>query len=108
MITKEQAKYFIENYGNDDVFYSYSQNRLNNTVEICYFSHLGKLLTPQAIKIFIANFEKEKESYKHLLRTIVVSNTCALIYGQNKLIDTTLENNFHLFKEDIIDKVETN
>lgn len=108
MITKEQAKYFIENYGNDDVFYSYHYDRFSNTAEICYFSHLGKMLTPQAIEMFVANFEKETNNYKHLLRRIIVSDTKALISGHNKFTDTTLEDNFHLFKEEILDKTEIN
>lgn len=106
MLTEAQAKKFIEKYGNDDVFYSYHYNKEINAVEISYFSHLGKFLSPQAIDMFVEKYEQNEYKYKHLLRTLVISETSAYIEGASKktkkFIDTTLIDSYYANLEDVL------
>lgn len=101
MMTEKQAKEFIKNYGNDDVFYSYRYNKATKAVEITYFSHLAKFFSPEAIELFIEKYEHFDYKYKHLLRTLVISDTSAYIEGSHKFTDRTLIDNYYKYREDI-------
>ena len=99
MITKEQAKDFINNYGNDDVFYSYRQNK--NYVEVEYFPNLAKFVSSEALETFLKDYSPAKDNYGNILRTIIITDDCAVIKNRDKSTDLTLENNYAKFKQDI-------
>ncbi len=96
-LTKEQIKYFIENYGNDDVYYAHHYEGADNQFLIVeFFQHLGKMVSPENIGQAIKDLEKSKA----IPQIIVLTKNGARILNDDTC-DRTLEKNYKEFLNDL-------
>ena len=96
-LTKEQIKYFIENYGNDDVYYDHHYEGANNQFLIVeFYQHLGKMVSPENIEQAKLDLAKRKITPD----IIVITKNGARILNDDTQ-DRTLEKNYKDFLNDL-------
>ena len=96
-LTKEQIKYFIENYGNDDVYYDHHYEGANNQFLIVeFYQHLGKMVSPENIEQAKLDLAKRKITPD----IIVITKNGARILNDDTQ-DRTLEKNYKDFLDDL-------
>ncbi len=96
-LTKEQIKYFIENYGNDDVYYDHHYEGANNQFLIVeFYQHLGKMVSPENIEQAKLDLAK----LKIMPNIIVITKNGARILNDDTQ-DRTLEKNYKDFLDDL-------
>ena len=96
-LTKEQIKYFIENYGNDDVYYDHHYEGANNQFLIVeFYQHLGKMVSPENIEQAKLDLAK----LKIMPNIIVITKNGARILNDDTQ-DRTLEKNYKDFLNDL-------
>ena len=82
-LTKEQIKYFIENYGNDDVYFDHHYEGANNQFLIVeFYQHLGKMVSPENIEQAKLDLAKRKI----MPNIIVITKNGARIVSSDKKI----------------------
>lgn len=96
-LTKEQIKYFIENYGNDDVYFDHHYEGANNQFLIVeFYQHLGKMVSPENIEQAKLDLAK----LKIMPNIIVITKNGARILNDDTQ-DRTLEKNYKDFLDDL-------
>lgn len=96
-LTKEQIKYFIENYGNDDVYFDHHYEGANNQFLIVeFYQHLGKMVSPENIEQAKLDLAKRKI----MPNIIVITKNGARILNDDTQ-DRTLEKNYKDFLDDL-------
>lgn len=96
-LTKEQIKYFIENYGNDDVYFDHHYEGANNQFLIVeFYQHLGKMVSPENIEQAKLDLAKRKI----MPDIIVITKNGARILNDDTY-DRTLEKNYKDFLNDL-------
>ena len=96
-LTKEQIKYFIENYGNDDVYFDHHYEGANNQFLIVeFYQHLGKMVSPENIEQAKLDLAK----LKIMPDIIVITKNGARILNDDTQ-DRTLEKNYKDFLNDL-------
>lgn len=96
-LTKEQIKYFIENYGNDDVYFDHHYEGANNQFLIVeFYQHLGKMVSPENIEQAKLDLAKRKI----MPDIIVITKNGARILNDDTQ-DRTLEKNYKDFLNDL-------
>lgn len=96
-LTKEQIKYFIENYGNDDVYFDHHYEGANNQFLIVeFYQHLGKMVSPENIEQAKLDLAKRKI----MPNIIVITKNGARILNDDTQ-DRTLEKNYKDFLNDL-------
>ena len=96
-LTKEQIKYFIENYGNDDVYFDHHYEGANNQFLIVeFYQHLGKMVSPENIEQAKLDLAK----LKIMPDIIVITKNGAIILNDDTQ-DRTLEKNYKDFLNDL-------
>ena len=96
-LTKEQIKYFIENYGNDDVYFDHHYEGANNQLLIVeFYQHLGKMVSPENIEQAKLDLAK----LKIMPDIIVITKNGARILNDDTQ-DRTLEKNYKDFLDDL-------
>ena len=96
-LTKEQIKYFIENYGNDDVYFDHHYEGANNQFLIVeFYQHLGKMVSPENIEQAKLDLVKRKI----MPDIIVITKNGARILNDDTQ-DRTLEENYKDFLNDL-------
>lgn len=96
-LTKEQIKYFIENYGNDDVYFDHHYEGANNQFLIVkFYQHLGKMVSPENIEQAKLDLAKRKI----MPDIIVITKNGARILNDDTQ-DRTLEENYKDFLNDL-------
>ena len=96
-LTKEQIKYFIENYGNDDVYFDHHYEGANNQFLIVeFYQHLGKMVSPENIEQAKLDLAK----LKIMPNIIVITKNGARILNDDTY-DRTLEKNYKDFLNDL-------
>lgn len=96
-LTKEQIKYFIENYGNDDVYFDHHYEGSNNQFLIVeFYQHLGKMVSPENIEQAKLDLVKRKI----MPDIIVITKNGAKILNDDTQ-DRTLEENYKDFLNDL-------
>ena len=96
-LTKEQIKYFIENYGNDDVYFNHRYEGINkDIIYIEYFPHLGKMTQKENYNKYIKDLMMAGITPK----VIIVTNKYAKILSKD-VYDKTLEKNYKKFLKDL-------
>ena len=96
-LTKEQIKYFIENYGNDDVYFDHHYEGANNQFLIIeFYQHLGKMVSPENIEQAKLDLAKRKI----MPDIIVITKNGARILNDDTY-DRTLEKNYKDFLNDL-------
>lgn len=96
-LTKEQIKYFIENYGNDDVYFDHHYEGANNQFLIVeFYQHLGKMVSPENIEQAKLDLAK----LKIMPNIIVITKNGARILNDDTK-DRTLEKNYKDFLDDL-------
>ena len=96
-LTKEQIKYFIENYGNDDVYFDHHYEGANNQFLIVeFYQHLGKMVSPENIEQAKLDLAKRKITPD----IIVITKNGARILNDDTQ-DRTLEKNYKDFLDDL-------
>lgn len=101
-LTKEQIKKFINEYGNDDLYYRHHYEGKNNEIIVVQFiPHIGKCISEQFFKGAIEELEKRNE-IEECLRTLIITNRGARIVS-NDAWDRTLEKSYHKFLQDLYD-----
>ncbi len=96
-LTKEQIKYFIENYGNDDVYFDHHYEGANNQFLIVeFYQHLGKMVSPENIEQAKLDLAKRKI----MPDIIVITKNSARILNDDTQ-DRTLEKNYKDFLDDL-------
>ena len=96
-LTKEQIKYFIENYGNDDVYFDHHYEGANNQFLIVeFYQHLGKMVSPENIEQAKLDLAK----LKIMPNIIVITKNGARILNDDTQ-DRTLEKNYKDFLNDL-------
>ena len=96
-LTKEQIKYFIENYGNDDVYFDHHYEGANNQFLIVeFYQHLGKMVSPENIEQAKLDLAK----LKIMPDIIVITKNGARILNDDTQ-DRTLEKNYKDFLDDL-------
>lgn len=96
-LTKEQIKYFIENYGNDDVYFDHHYEGANNQFLIVeFYQHLGKMVSPENIEQAKLDLAKRKI----MPDIIAITKNGARILNDDTY-DRTLEKNYKDFLNDL-------
>ncbi len=96
-LTKEQIKYFIENYGNDDVYFDHHYEGANNQFLIVeFYQHLGKMVSPENIEQAKLDLAKRKI----MPDIIVITKNSARILNDDTQ-DRTLEKSYKDFLDDL-------
>ncbi len=96
-LTKEQIKYFIENYGNDDVYFDHHYEGANNQFLIVeFYQHLGKMVSPENIEQAKLDLAKRKI----MPDIIVITKNGARILNDDTY-DRSLEKNYKDFLNDL-------
>ena len=99
-LTKEQIKYYIENYGNDDVYFDHHYEGANNQFLIVeFYQHLGKMVSPENIEQAKLDLAK----LKIMPNIIVITKNGARILNDDTQ-DRTLEKNYKDFLDDLKDE----
>ena len=99
-LTKEQIKYFIENYGNDDVYFDHHYEGANNQFLIVeFYQHLGKMVSPENIEQAKLDLAKRKI----MPDIIAITKNGARILNDDTY-DRTLEKNYKDFLNDLKNK----
>lgn len=101
-LTKEQIKKFINEYGNDDLYYRHHYEGKNNEIIVVHFiPHIGKFMSEQFFDETIKELEK-KNKIEECLKTLIITNRGARIVS-NDAWDRTLEKSYHKFLQDLYD-----
>lgn len=107
-LTKKDIVEFIENYGEDDVYYSHKRIE-GNRIQIDYIPCASKMLSVEAIDLFKDDLSKNYNRYKDFLRTIIITDKKAKIVNAPNYAYKTLEENYNLFQKDFeIEHANTN
>ena len=98
-LTKNQIIDFVENYGNDHVFFDYCVNEKGNYI-VRYIPILAKLVSQETLPIAIKEIKQNPTKYNDSIVTIVLTENKAYILNANQYTDMSRVENYQRFLRD--------
>lgn len=99
-LSKEQIVDFIENYGNEDAYFSHEYKK-DGSIIVNYIPNAGKCLSDKAIEKLKKEMMTNQRLYAESIRTVCLYNNYCQIYNKNRYTDLSLEKNYEKFLFDI-------
>lgn len=99
-LTQDQIKYYIENYGDGDIYYSHLYME-NGTVEVKYFPKFTKFVDESNIDFLKDEIEKAPHLQEKYLATIVLGRAFAYIPESKSSNKDMLVKNYSKFLSEI-------